>query len=155
MPNHITIELCTADQARIDKLIDRLEAVANLTAVLIDSNTPPTVTMPMPKITEPDELTKKLQAVVDRAKTPVESVEAQTLTTTPIKEETPAEAEEIKPTPTKTVSRAELGTKVRELMTNGHREQVKAIIQSYAPTVPGVPEDKLAECYEKLVALEG
>lgn len=148
MPNNITIELCTADQARIDKLIDRLEAVANLTAALIDKNTTPTVSVT-------DDLTKKLQEVVDRAKTPVEPVEAQTPTTTPIKEETPTEAEEIKPTPTKTVSRTELGTKVRELMTKGLREQVKAIIQSYAPTVPGVPEDKLTECYEKLVALEG
>ena len=39
-------------------------------------------------------------------------------------------------------------------MTKGLREQVKAVIQSYAPTVPGVPGDKLNECYEKLVALE-
>lgn len=149
MPNNITIELCTADQARIDKLIDRLEAIANLTAALIDQNKPLTVTVT-------DDLTKKLQEVVDRAKTPVEPVEAQTpTTTTPIKEETPTQTEEIKPTPTKTVSRAELGTKVRELMTKGLREQVKAVIQSYAPTVPGVPEDKLTECYEKLVALEG
>lgn len=148
MPNNITIELCTADQARIDKLIDRLETLATLTAALIDKNSTPTVAVT-------DDLTKKLQEVVDRAKTPVKPVEAQTPTTTPIKEETQTEAEEIKPTPTKTVSRAELGTKVRELMTKGLREQVKAIIQSYAPTVPGVPEDKLTECYEKLVALEG
>lgn len=151
MPNNITIELCTADQARIDKLIDRLEAVANLTAALIDKNTPPTATVPIIA----DDLTKKLQEVVDRAKTPVEPVEAQTPTTTPIKEETPTKAEEINEPTERKYSRAELGTKVRELMTKGLREQVKAIIQSYAPTVPGVPEDKLTECYEKLVALEG
>ena len=148
MPNHITIELCTDDQARIDKLIDRLEAVANLTAALIDKNTPPIATVPVT-----DDLTKKLQEVVDRAKTPVEPVEAPTPTTTPIKEETPTQTEEIKPTERK-YSRAELGTKVRELMTKGLREQVKTVIQSYAPTVPGVPEDKLTECYKKLVALE-
>lgn len=147
MPNNITIELCTADQARIDKLIDRLEAVANLTAALIDKNTTPTVSVT-------DDLTKKLQEVVDRAKTPAEPVEAPTPTTTPIKEETPKAVEVNEPTERK-YSRTELGTKVRELMTKGFREQVKAIIQSYAPTVPGVPEDKLTECYEKLVALEG
>lgn len=151
MPNNITIELCTADQARIDKLIDRLEAIANLTAALIDQNTPPTATVPIIA----DDLTKKLQEVVDRAKTPVKPVEAQTPTTTPIKEETQTEAEEINEPTERKYSRAELGTKVRELMTKGLREQVKAIIQSYAPTVPGVPEDKLTECYEKLVALEG
>lgn len=148
MPNNITIELCTADQARIDKLIDRLEAVANLTAALIDKNTTPTVSVA-------DDLTKKLQEVVDRAKTPTESVEAQTLTTTPTKEEMPTEAKETEPAPAKTVSRTELGAKVRELMTKGYREQVKSIIQTYAPTVPGVPEDKLTECYDKLSALEG
>lgn len=147
MPNNITIELCTADQERIDKLISRLEAIANLTAALIDKNTTPTVTVT-------DDLTKKLQEVVDRAKTPVEPVEAPTPTTTPIKEETPKAVEVNEPTERK-YSRTELGTKVRELMTKGFREQVKAIIQSYAPTVPGVPEDKLTECYEKLVALEG
>ena len=153
MPNHITIELCAEDRARIDKLNQLLEAqtLSNLTLIdVINERIPLPVT-----VTVEDDLTKKLQAVVDRAKTPVEPVEAQTPTTTPIKEETPTQTEEIKPTPTKTVSRAELGTKVRELMTKGLREQVKAIIQSYAPTVPGVPEDKVTECYEKLVKLEG
>lgn len=149
MSNHITIELCAADQARIDRLIDQLEAVANLAAVLIDQNTPTTVKYR-------DDLTERLQAVVERAETPTEAKEeTPPPPITPIKEETPTEAEETEPTPTKAVSRAELGTKVRELMTKGYREQVKAIIQSYAPTVPGVPEDKLTECYEKLVALEG
>ena len=148
MSNHITIELCAADRARIDTLIDRLEAVANLAAVLIDQNAPTTVKYR-------DDLTERLQAVVERAETPTEAKEETTPPITPIKEETPTEAEETEPKPTKTVSRAELGTKVRELMTKGYREQVKAIIQSYAPTVPGVPEDKLTECYEKLVALEG
>ncbi len=153
MSNHITIELCTDDRARLDKLSERMEAIITLTQFIIDNG----ISQPTPTVTvrqDTDELTKRLQEVVDRAKNPVESVEAQTSTITPIKEETQTETEEIKPTPTKTVSRTELGAKVRELMTNGHREQVKAIIQSYAPTVPGVPEDKLTECYEKLVKLE-
>lgn len=158
MSNHITIELCTEDRARLDKLADRLEAVANLTAVLINQNTPtykadmPSV--PTPKIAEEDEITKKLKAALDRAKTPTETAEETTPTTTPIKEETPTQAEETEPIYTQ-ISRTELGAKVRELMTKGYRDQVKAIIQSYAPTVPRVPEDKLNECYSKLVALEG
>ena len=153
MPNNITIELCTEDRARLDKLSERMEAIITLTQFVIDNGigpAKPTVTVRQ----DTDELTKRLQEVVDRAKTPVEPVEAQTLTTTPTTEETPPEVKETEPTPVKTVSRAELGTKVRELMTKGYREQVKAVIQSYAPTVPGVPEDKLTECYEKLVKLE-
>ena len=153
MPNNITIELCTEDRAKLDKLAERMEAIITLTQFVIDNGIGPA--KPTVTIQQNDDLAKRLQAVVDRAKNPVESVEAQTLTTTPIKEETPTEAEETEPTPTKTVSRTELGAKVRELMTKGYREQVKAVIQSYAPTVPGVPEDKLTECYEKLVALEG
>lgn len=154
MPNNITIELCTEDRAKLDKLAERMEAIITLTQFVIDNGigpAKPTVTIRQ----DDDELTKKLQAVVDRAKTPTESVEAQTLTTTPTKEETPTEAKETEPTPIKTVSRTELGAKVRELMTKGYRDQVKAVIQSYAPTVPGVPEDKLNECYSKLSALEG
>lgn len=155
MSNHITIELCANDQARIDKLIDRLEAVANLTTCLIDAIKPPTYTVEVPKKIETDELTKKLQAVVDRAKNAAEATEAQTLTTTPPKEETPTAAEEAKPTPAKTVTRNELGAKVRELMTKGFKEETKAIVRDYAQTVPGVPDDKVTECYKRLVALEG
>ena len=155
MSNFITIELCTEDRARLDKYNQLLEAQITATLSLIDVINE---RIPAPvRVTANinDDLTKKLQEVVDRAKTPVVPVEAQTLTTTPTTEKIPTEAKETEPTPVKTVSRNELGTKVRELMTKGYREQVKAVIQSYAPTVPGVPDDKLTECYEKLVALEG
>ena len=152
MSNYITIELCAEDRARLDKYNQLIEAQITSTLSLIDvinERIPARVTAHID-----DDLTKKLQAVVDRAKTPTESVDAPTLTTTPTKEETPTKVEETEPTPVKTISRTELGAKVRELMTKGLREQVKAVIQSYAPTVPGVPGDKLNECYEKLVALE-
>ncbi len=58
------------------------------------------------------------------------------------------------PEPTKQVDRAELRAKVIELSAKGFKEQTKDIVRVYAPTVSSVPEDKIAECYEKLVALE-
>jgi hypothetical protein len=57
--------------------------------------------------------------------------------------------------PVKTVDRAELRAKVIELSAKGFKEQTKEIVRAYAQTVTTVPEDKIAECYEKLVALEG
>ena len=67
--------------------------------------------------------------------------------------EEPVKEEPVKPT-TKTVDRAELRAKVIELSAKGLKEQTRDVVRAYAATVTTVPEDKLAECYEKLVALE-
>lgn len=142
MSNHITIELCAEDRARLDRLAEALEKSCSTKTV---------------EQTD-DPVEKALKAALDRAsKAPeshAETAEEQTPTTTPQTEEKPTR-EETEPTaPIKTVTRAELGTKVREMMTKGFKEQTKEIVKSYAPTVPGVPEDKVAECYARLVALE-
>ena len=57
----------------------------------------------------------------------------------------------------KTVTHAELMAKVIELSAKDVKlkAQVRDVILVYAPRVKAVPEDKLAECYKKLVALEG
>ena len=57
--------------------------------------------------------------------------------------------------PAKTVDRAELRAKVIELSAKGLKAQTRDIVQLYAPTVASVPEEKITECYNKLVALEG
>ena len=46
-------------------------------------------------------------------------------------------------------------SKFIELSAKGLKQQAADVVKAYAPTIPSVPEDKLAECYEKLVALEG
>lgn len=142
MSNHITIELCAEDRARLDRLAEALEKSCSVKTV---------------EQTD-DPVEKALKAALDRAsKAPesrAETTEEQTPTNTPQTDEKPTR-EETEPTaPIKTVTRAELGAKVREMMTKGFKEQTKEIVKSYAPTVPGVPEDKVAECYAKLVALE-
>lgn len=142
MSNHITIELCAEDRARLDRLAEALEKSCSVKTV---------------EQTD-DPVEKALKAALDRAsKAPesrAETTDEQTPTTTPQTEEKPTR-EETEPTaPIKNVTRAELGAKVREMMTKGFKEQTKEIVKSYAPTVPGVPEDKVAECYARLVALE-
>ncbi len=69
---------------------------------------------------------------------------------TPPGEEPPSQAD-----PVKKVDRAELRAKVIELSAKGFKDQTKDIVRAYAQTVTTIPEDKIAECYEKLVALEG
>ena len=150
MQNHITVitELCAEDRARIDKTNELLTAFNYLIETKLDKYLAGQCHCAS-KPTEPDELTKKL---LEAVKITPEELREDTPTTNPIKEETPTQAEETKPT--KAISRTELGAKVREMMTKGFKEETKAIVKEYAPTVPGVPDDKVSECYERLVALE-
>ncbi len=161
MSNKITIELCTEDRARLDAITSRLEAIATQAQFIIEK------AFDKPIQTSADEdIRKALTEAIEKSKPTLEEVAEATKNATeeaekitpPITQETketPTATEEPKPTPTRVVTRAELGTKVREMMTKGFKEETKAIVKEYAPTVPGVPEDKLTECYDRLVALEG
>lgn len=161
MSNKITIELCEEDRARIDRLIAAVEKQT----VQVESALKQRYDIDTEKVKD-DPVQKALAEVVARASNATENheetTETQTPTTTtqaeekPTGEENEPTGEENEPTvPVKTVTRAELGAKVREMMTKGFKEQTKEIVKSYAPTVPEVPEDKVAECYAKLVKLEG
>lgn len=150
MSNHITIELCAEDRARLDRVAAALE-------VLVKLNTATA------KIPEPDDIQKALaEQVAKSEKTPKQSPvetagEAKTETpATPQPEaemtavEEPAPVAEEKPAPTT----AELQQKVIALVNKGKKAEVAAIVKSYAATVSGIPEDKRAECMDKLNALE-
>ena len=69
------------------------------------------------------------------------------------KDDATVKEEATQPEIVKTVSRADLRAKVIELSAKGLKEQTKDIVRAYAQTVTDVPEDKVTECYEKLVAL--
>jgi hypothetical protein len=146
MSNHITIELCAEDRARIDRLTKALEALQ-----------PPTVHMDMG--TKPDPVLEALKTQVAPTESPAEpagAAEAETpATPQPEAEQAataePAPAAEAKPAPTT----QELQQKVIALVNKGKKADVSAIVKSYAATVSGIPEDKRAECMDKLNALEG
>lgn len=162
MSNTITIELCSEDRARLDRLAEALErkacdkCVANITDYL------KAATIPTEQKTEIDPVQKALAETLANVADPVEAPknateEAETYTpsTTPLEEEKPTDEEPTTPPTVKKVDRAELRAKVIELSAKGLKEQTKDIVRAYAQTVTAVPEDKIAECYAKLEALEG
>jgi hypothetical protein len=62
--------------------------------------------------------------------------------------ETPKTEDKYKP------SFEELQRKVLSLIAAGKKPEVKEIVKSYAVKVSDIPEDKLAEAWERLTALE-
>lgn len=151
MSNIITIELCAEDRARIDRLIAAVEK----RTVQVESALEQKYNIK----TEPtdDPVTKALADTLSRAQESQNKATGEQETpapTTPQTEETPT-VEAVEPQQTaRKVDRAELRAKVVELSAKGLKEQVKAVVREYGQTVPTIPEDKIAECYEKLEALE-
>lgn len=147
----ITTELCPEDRARLDRLAAALEQVA------AQGLTPKT---------EPDDIQRALAEQVAKsakpteapAETPQEAVggaEAATPATPQPEPETPATAN---PAPQEapaepTATRADVQQAVIAKVRAGLKPQVEAIVKEYAERVSGIPEDKLAECLERLNAL--
>ena len=148
MSNTIVIELCAEDRARLDRLAEAMErrACDKCIASAMEA---------FQAVQELDPVQKAAAETLTKVNQPKEATTSQT---TELQEEatvvneTPSE-----PTPTKTVSHAELMAKVIELSAKDLKlkAQAREIILAYAPRVKAVPEDKIAECYNKLVALEG
>ncbi len=133
MSNTITIELCAEDRARLDRLAEALERKA---------------------------CDKCVTAAIQLVKNEQEPVVVETQTeitpvVEPLMEEKPTEKDPEPQTPVRTVARAELRAKVIDLSAKGLKDQVRDVVKSFAETVKDVPDEKLAECYDRLVALEG
>ena len=150
----LTVELCPADRARLDKIIDLLEVRASQTQFAFEQDY--------------DKPSDELNAMLQKAINP-EPVEApknaqeETKATdhpmldpfpeTPTVKEEPCEApaKEAKPA----VTMEMLRSKAITLAAAGKKDQVRDVVHPYAPKVTELPEDKWAEVYEKLTALEG
>ena len=152
MSNNITIELCVEDRARLDRLAEALErktcdgCVKQIADVLKD---------PVQKPITAERTEAKETAPVEAPKNAVEDAEAETAQTADPVAETPTEeTDATAPAPSK-IDRAELRAKVVELSAKGMKDQVRDIVRAYAQTVTAIPDDKVDECYEKLVKLEG
>lgn len=170
MSNNITIELCAEDRARLDRLAVALEAMQSWNnrncqaCVEKVIEVAKTGLKPVAPEEPRDELQERLANTIkeaaefvgaDRTTTSAEPQESPAPTDTPKTEEKPTDEEKTDPTTAKKVDHAELRAKVIELSAKGLKDQTRDIVRSYAATVKEVPEDKLSECYEKLVALEG
>lgn len=155
--NTITIELCAEDRARIDAVIAALENRPNCEGC----------------VKAAFEMTERAQAKAKTTK--VEANKEETPTTTTSEAEAPAEApadypvdpppfdvpeqdapEQDAPEPdAPKVDRADVQRMVVELSAAGKKAEVKEIVMAYADRVSAIPEDKLAEVFEKLNTLEG
>ena len=154
----ITIELCTEDRARLDRLF---EAVTHLVdPVKAHANI------------EPDDLQKQLAETLKKME-PAEApknapgaAQAETPADTKPQQEAAAAAEPTHPgeadlpwgdAPAPTVTREQIQQKVVQLSVaaNGTKKaKVREIVNLYAKNVSGIPEDKFAEVWDKLTALE-
>jgi hypothetical protein len=146
----IITELCPEDRDRIDRLTGVMEALVRLNTATA-------------KIPEPDDIQKALAEQV--AKSQKAPTEAPTEATGAAKAGTPATdhpAEESLPwgdpapveEPKPVVTMADVQQAVILKVRAGKKPEVEAIVKSYAERVSGIPEDKLAECLERLNALE-
>lgn len=165
MSNTITIELCQEDRARLDKIIEGLGRIRNPDCSKCVEDVADIMNKSCEAIEknaqkpEADPVQQKLAETLNKAqespKNATGEAKAEPLTTTPPEEEKPKAAEPTQPEAKKTVGRAELRNMAIKLSASDKKEQMKEIIRQYATKVSEVPEDKIAECYEKLVALEG
>lgn len=128
----IITELCAEDRARIDKLTAALEG---FTAGLSTVGTPfPTE----PKVKEPD---------APKSEAPAEPE------TAPAEVGASDDEPDVKEVPEH--SQAELQQKVISLVSGGKKDEVKKIIEQYAPRVSAIPPEKINEVWDKLTELEG
>ena len=153
----IITELCPEDRARLDRVADAMERLADLTARRVVQES---VASTMPG-QQPDDIQKKLAE--QGAKSQKAPTEAPTEAAGAAKASTPATdhpAEESlpwgDPAPAEepVVTTADVQQKVIKLVNAGKKPEVLTIVKSYAANVSSIPEDKLAECLDKLNALE-
>lgn len=109
--NHITIELCAEDRARLDSILDQLQQLNTMPAVF-DGAAKEDKPQPQPQ-PEPKQESKAVT---------LDSIRAL----------------------------------AQELLapTSGKRDQVRALIKSYAKSVTELPQDKWPEVYEALTAMK-
>ena len=131
--NTIVIQLCQEDRDRLDRILDALKNRPDC-AKCADS----VATYVAEQVSQP-------------AQVPAEETQ-ETVDTAPA--EKPAEATE-KPQEKPKVSKADIQKKVVELSAAGKKAGAREIVMAYATKVTDIPEDKLAEVWQKLTALEG
>lgn len=136
MSNNITIELCAEDRARLDKIIAGLAGLTPSCDACVKQVLD--IVQPAPAVKPQNEP----QAAEEPAKT-------ETLP----KEETPAAAEEDKPS----ITLAQVQQKVIQLSAankGAKKNAVREVVNAYAARVTDLPEDKWLEVWDKLTALE-
>lgn len=127
--NTITIELCAEDRKRLDDIRVALDKLERVTTIELAPETEATEPAPVEKPATPATITAESEPPTEPAKNEKSS--------------------------TPKVDCLTVQQKVVSLVMAGKKEETKQIINTYAPRVSLIPEDKLAEVLDKLNALEG
>lgn len=137
--NHITIELCTEDRARLDAILEALKATKPQCASCV-------------------KLVNDLCHAENSPKNDAQSVETFEPKETPPEEEKPTAPKDESVSPASEVTEEDIRSKYMSLSAStkeGVKDQARKIIKDYASKISLIPEDKRAEVLEKLTALEG
>lgn len=158
MSNHITLELCAEDRARLDRLTAALErrncdsCVQSALKIMNDVKEQST----------PDPVQQKLAETLAQAEShaqqpqePAEAKEAETPATVQAEDESPAtEAQAVEEAPAVTVD--DIRQRYVALVASGKKDAARDTIKSYnVAKISDIPADKCAEVLAKLNALEG
>lgn len=141
----VITQLCQEDRDRLDRIIAALERPAPKCESCVDS---------VADFVDDRLRQNGLEPAKELDQVPAEAPQV-TEDTTP--EEKPAEAQETaKAEPEQpSVTHADIQKKVVALSAAGKKAEVRGIVMDYASKVSGIPEDKLAEVWQKLTDLEG
>lgn len=142
----VTLELCTEDRARLDKILEALQKTPNC-----DSCVKSAIEYTPAKM----ETKAKAEDLAEAPKNEPQATEAPAKAETLPWEETPAAEEKPKAEPT--VTQEQIRQKVIQLSaTEGGKKkaQARSIVTAYSETISGIPDDKCTEVWEKLLALE-
>ena len=146
LPN-LTVCLCDEDRERLDTIIDLLkvneDAAVQRVKDLFPQETAEAVAPLKPFPTE------AAPANPQPAQEPPKPAEPKELPPAEPKAETGANQSAPE------VTAADLQSKVVQLVSQGKKEETRAIIMEYAPRVGDIPAEKRAEVLERLNALEG
>ena len=168
MSNHITLELCAEDRARLDRLAEALERRNCDSCVQAALKAHNDLAAMLQQPAEPDPIQQKFAEVLARgdrkpatetpAEAPQEAEEAtepETPATTQEADESPAETPQAsEAAPTATVD--DIRQKYVALVASGKKDDARDIIKSYNVTkISDIPTDKCAEVLAKLNGLEG
>lgn len=134
--NNITIELCAEDRARLDKLTQAIEAMtAPQAPQIFDQSAEPEKENKHPAEMEPTPFPEEIEPEAPASPMPTTEPE-------PVEEDAPA------------VTHKDIAKLVIDLAGAGKKDKVKDVVYAYAKKVTDIPEDKLAEVYNQLTALQ-
>ena len=134
--NNITINLSAEDRARLDKLTEVIEAMTTPQAPqILAQSAEPEKADTHPAEMEPTPFPEEIEP--EAPTSPIPTTEPE-----PVAEDAPV------------VTHKDIAKLVIELAGAGKKDELKEIVTAYAAKVSDIPEDKLAEVYKQLKALQ-